>query len=90
MTRRLATMLFIWKAVLPTVILLSSPFSAVAQQQQPCARLHFLEVDSERVYRPGQQIKYDEPHGVYRGLMSVNTMYFMCPVKTSVKKRGSL
>jgi hypothetical protein len=81
-------MQMIGKIILLTPILLSLPFSAFAQQQ--CDRLHFLEVDSDKTYRPGQQIKYDEAHGVYTGLMSVDTMYFMCPIKKTVKKSGSL
>ena len=73
---------------LASVVILSLLFTLPALAQQ-CSRLQFMEVDSNKVYRPGQKIKYDEPHGVYTGLLSVDTAYFFCPIKLTVKKRGS-
>jgi hypothetical protein len=57
---------------------------------QQCGRLQFLEVDSDKVYAPGQKIKHDEAHGVYTGLLSADSIYFFCPVTLTVTKRGSL
>jgi hypothetical protein len=43
-------------------------------------------MDSNKVYSPGTRIKYEEPHGIYDGLISVDTMLFMCPSKIAIKK----
>lgn len=64
-------------------------FAPVASAQS-CQRLHFLEVDSTKTYQAGQKIKYDEPHGVYTGMLETNKLYFVCPVTLTVTKRGSL
>ena len=64
-------------------------FAPIASAQS-CPRLHFLEVDSTKTYEVGQQIKYDQPHGVYTGTLKANNLYFVCPVALTVTKRGSL
>src|SRR6266849_2165170 len=71
--------------ILPLSLLFALP--AAAQQ---CSRLRFMEVDSDKVYSLGQKIKYDEPHGVYMGLLSADSTYFFCPIQLTVTKRGSL
>src|SRR5215472_12847978 len=57
---------------------------------QQCGRLRFMEVDSNKVYAKGQNIRYEEAHGVYTGLLSADSLYFVCPGKITVTKRGSL
>lgn len=73
--------------------LLLAPLSllfALPAPAQQCARLRFMEVDSDRVYTGGQKIKYDDAHGVYTGTLSADSLYFFCPVKLTATKRGSL
>ena len=50
---------------------------------QRCGRLQVMDVDSDRVYNPHDEIRYDDPHGIYSGLMSVDTLYFVCPIRSS-------
>ncbi|SRR6266852_7911872 len=75
------------KACLLTAVLFILPLSTYGQK---CGRLRFFDVDSRRVYHAGQKIRYDEAHGAYTGLISVDTMYFLCPIRKSVTKSGSL
>jgi hypothetical protein len=74
------------------VALLSAIFvvCSVSTHAQECPRLHFFEVDSDKVYRAGQKVQSEEPHGVDSGWMSVDTMSFVCPLRNSIKKSGSL
>ncbi len=72
-----------------TIVFLGSLFALPASAQQ-CNRLRFMEVDSNRVYSGGQKVRYGEAHGVYTGFLPANTLYFMCPGKLTVSKRGSL
>ncbi len=73
-----------------SAILFLGLLSAWPAAAQRCSRLRFMEVDSDKVYSPGQKIKFDEPHGVYTGLLSADSTYFFCPVNLTVTKRGSL
>jgi hypothetical protein len=67
-------------------ILLVLPRSARAQ----CDHLHYYDVDSDKVYKAGQQIRYMETRGAYTGFLSVDDMYFACSTKVVVKTHKSL
>jgi hypothetical protein len=72
-------------ALLATILIACSlPIHA-----QECARLHYFDVNSDAVYRAGQRVKNEEPHGSYTGFLSADKMNFVCPIKISIKQRGS-
>lgn len=72
-------------ALLSTILIACSlPIHA-----QSCARLHYFAVDSDAVYRAGQSVKNEEPHGSYTGFLPADRMNFVCPIKISIKHRGS-
>jgi hypothetical protein len=62
------------------------PMSSNAQK---CAHLQFMDVDSDRVYNAHEEIKYDEPHGIYSGQMSVDTLYFVCPIRSALSTNAN-
>jgi hypothetical protein len=66
-------------------IFLSVGVSCSAAHAQACGRLQYYDVDSDKVYAPGQQIRYMETRGAYSGFLSVDSMYFVCPTKVSIK-----
>jgi hypothetical protein len=59
-------------------------FGGASAYAQRCGRLQVMDVDSDRVYNPHDEIKYDEPHGIYSGQMSVDTLFFVCPIRSSI------
>ncbi len=73
-------------SVVPVLLGLLFSLPACAQQ---CARLQLMEVDSTKVYAAGQKVRYEEAHGAYTGLLSADSLYFLCPGKITVTKRGS-
>ncbi len=60
-----------------------------ASAQQVCGRLQYFEVDSNRTYNPGQQIRYMEARGAYSGFLNAGSLYFVCPNNVSVKTHKS-
>jgi hypothetical protein len=46
-------------------------------------------LDANRVYVAGQQVKVDEPHGVYTGLLVMDDYYFLNPLIVSEAERKS-
>lgn len=60
----------------------------VSSHAQKCGRLQVMDVDSDRVYSAHDEIKYDEPHGVFSGEMSVDTLYFVCPIRSTASSSG--
>lgn len=51
---------------------------------QKCSRMQLMDMDSDRVYSAHEEIKYEEPHGVYSGLVNADRLYFVCPIRSSV------
>jgi hypothetical protein len=74
------------RVALLAAILAIGPVSAHAQK---CGHLQLMDVDSDRVYDAHEEIKYDEPHGVYTGLINTDQLYFICPIRSSVSSSGS-
>jgi hypothetical protein len=69
------------KKLLALSVLFIAPLSARAQ----CDHLHYYDVDSNTVYKAGQQIRYMETRGAYSGFLSVDDVYFACPTKIITK-----
>lgn len=74
------------KIIVFTAMLFAWPLSMSAH---PCNRLHVLDLDSEKIYQPGQMIRYEQAHGSYSGLFSADSTYFVCPVTLTVKERSA-
>src|ERR1700751_3846479 len=44
-------------------------------------------LDTNRVYRAGEQVRVDEPHGVYTGLILMDNYYFLRLVAVTETER---
>jgi len=47
-------------------------------------------LDANHVYRPGEQVRVEEPHGVYSGLMSMDGVYFVRPGNVTITRRNKV
>src|SRR5437879_3943253 len=47
-------------------------------------------LDPNRVYRPGEQVRVDEPHGAITGLMSMDASYFVRPLNVKVIEQNAI
>lgn len=74
------------KIALLAAICAIGPVSAHAQK---CGRLQFMDVDSDRVYDAHEEVKYDEAHGVYSGMVNTDQLYFVCPIRSAASLSDS-
>jgi len=45
-------------------------------------------LDANRVYRPGERVRVEEPHGPYTGLLEMDEVYFVWLIKVQPQERG--
>jgi len=47
-------------------------------------------LDANHVYRPGEQVRVEAPHGVYSGLLAMDGVYFVRPVNVTITRRNKV
>src|SRR5437867_1907256 len=84
MIRRMGT--HIRGTIITIFILVGSVPAQVPNQSVP----GYPMLDANHVYRAAEQVRVEEPHGVYSGLMSMDGVYFVRPVNVTITRRNKV
>src|SRR5438309_1476951 len=75
------------QAVLWAVLLLIPPAFSQHLDSSSAVYGYPAAVNANRVYSPGQNVKVDEPHGVYTGVILMDDYYFLRPLAVTETER---